>query len=162
MSEANLVSSGIWLNKKFRNLSPASKLVYLFLCCNSKVTVSGIYNINPEFVMFESGIKELDRAEAAFQELEDKCLISFDRNKDMVWIVGKIDFERSYLSEKKYKNVLKQLTLAKGCKFFNEFFLRYPQFIDYEIIIEKSEKKEIQELSNRTSHYRTEQNSTEQ
>lgn len=157
MSEANLVSSNIWLNKKFRPLPSNSKLIYLYLCCNPRVSVSGVYHINFELIAFELHAFTKQDIETAFNDLEIRNLIAYDRNKDLVWIVGKIDFEKSYNSPTKHKAILKQLYKLRGSFFEEAFYSRYCQFIDFNLITEKEERKAITHNSS-TLQDRTEQN----
>ena len=94
MSNYNPIYHSIWDSKRFINLDNTTKLIFLYLLSNQRVTQTGIYKIRFEQVACDIGLKVED-VENAFDELEGNALIHYWYDEHILFIVNNFRFARN-------------------------------------------------------------------
>ena len=74
----------IWSDPKFQELEPKSKLVFLYLFTNEKVTESGVYPCTFRTISNETNIPVTEIEEIILTDL--KCMISYDTENCIIWV----------------------------------------------------------------------------
>lgn len=96
MSKYNPVYNVIWSSNRFSNLEFKSKLVFLYLLTNEKVSQTGIYNIALRHIECDTGLSSEDVANCV-SELEQSDLIKYWRNDNLVFIKDNFKFARNMI-----------------------------------------------------------------
>ena len=140
------IKADIWEDEKIRVLDANQKLLFFYLFSNRRCPPSGIYKLSIESAAFEITLPQ-DKVLNALKELIHQELISFDPKRNSFWVRGKIkhhkvDF-RDYVALKSIRN---DLDAFKDVSWYQDFFEKYPQFID--IAIELEELKKIRYQKN--------------
>lgn len=118
--------TGTWGDKKFRNLpSSDCRLMFMYLFSNSKVNLSGIYQLDLDVMRIETRINDLQFQEA-FDYLTSSTSVAnidWDKNTETIWVMNRFKLIPNK-SPKIVVGVLDELNIIKH-QFKTAFIKRY-------------------------------------
>lgn len=79
MSKLRSVSTAVWSDVWFEDLTPAQKLLWLFLITNEKTNMLGIYEVSIKKISFETGVNKSD-VEKALKQFEKDGRVKYQSN----------------------------------------------------------------------------------
>lgn len=139
MAQFNTIHSNIWEDEKFRKLKNSDpKLLFIHLFSNTRCPISGIYKISAETMSFETGI--VPDLKASLEELIRMDLVSYDYEKNVVWVRGKIKHDKSWTTKMRMKSIKRSLAEFSKCSFMQIVIQQYPFLTDLAIEVEKEAK----------------------
>ena len=135
------ILSSLWQDDKIRKTSPRLKLTYIYLFSSDKCPLSGVYKISPEMIAFETQITE-EEARADLEALSQIKLISYDFQKNVVWVRGKIKHHKNtWGTYESAKSVSNDLAEFHDCCFSLDIPIKYPETLDMAIMLEDLRKR---------------------
>ncbi len=141
MANFNTILSNIWEDNKFRKLTDSkSKLLFIHAFSNPRCPISGIYKISIETMAFETGVDQ-HGCEKSLREVISVGLVSYDYEKNVIWVHGKIKHDKSWTTKQRVKSIQRSLGEFSKCSFMQSFFSLYPFLIDLAIEEEQKEKE---------------------
>ena len=141
MADFYSIHSSIWEDEKFRTLSSSrTRLLFIFLFSYHRCPVSGIYKISIETMAFMMRIT-VEECKESLDELISARLVSYDSERNAVWVHGKIKHDKSWTAAMRKKSIKRSIAEFSKCSFMQRFYDRYPQLNDLAIQAEKEEKE---------------------
>lgn len=122
----NSVHSKIWNDKKVRRLSKDGKLLFMYMLTNTGLTMSGLYDFDPEEAAKKTGLTD-DQFHCALRQMLEGQLIAFDEDSWRLWVINK--FSYSPKSVQVCKHVAAQLINEYEKPFVREFVRKYNGYI---------------------------------
>ena len=115
----------IWSDPKFQDLPPKSKLVFLYLFTNEKVTESGIYPCTFRTISNETNIPVTEIEEIILNDL--KCMISYDEENHIIWVKNFLRYNGRGRPEYVYRSICKDMdnTSTSLWQHFNKSYASY-------------------------------------
>jgi len=77
MSKLRSVSTAVWSDVWFEDLTPAQKLIWLYLITNEKTNMLGIYEASTKKIAFETGVNRSD-VEKALKQFEKDGRVKYE------------------------------------------------------------------------------------
>jgi len=125
MAQFNSIHANIWEDERFRRLKNSdSKILFFHLFSNQRCPISGIYKISPETMSFETGI--VPDCRVNLEEIIQAGLVSYDYERNVVWVRGKIKHDRSWTAPMRVKSIRRSLAEFSSCSFMQNVFEKYP------------------------------------
>ena len=141
MAQFNTIHSNLWEDEKFLKLSSSKpKLLFIYLFSNHRCPISGIYKISIETMAFETRI--ISDCKANLEEIIREGLVSYDFEKNVVWVHGKIKHDQSWTTPMRIKSIRRNLIEFASCSFIQSVFEKYP-FLKDLAIEEEIKQKEL-------------------
>ncbi len=129
MALFNSIHSSMWEDDKFRKLADLkSRLLFIYAFTNHRCSVSGIYKISIETMSFELGFSP--DCITQLQEVIDVGLVSYDFNKNVIWVHGKMKFDKSWRAKMRLKSIQRSIDEFSKCSFMSDVYSRYPFLIE--------------------------------
>ena len=112
----------VWKNQRFRKLSNAAKVLFFHTFTNDACGLTGLYQVEPEVLFRGAGLSD-EEGVAAWREIIPR-FVRFDRDKGMVWVVGKFGKEQNP-SPLFAKGVQNEVLKLPKCRLVRQFCIRY-------------------------------------
>jgi hypothetical protein len=116
------IEAKFWTDPKIRELSPAHKLLFLYLITNSHTHVSGIYYLPKVLMQHETGLGAAE-VERGIDTLSKGYLCAYDETTEVVWVRKMARYQGHGRLMK--AAVLDQLKNLHNCSLIKEFLKEY-------------------------------------
>lgn len=116
------IEAKFWTDPKIRELSPAHKLLFLYLITNGHSHVSGIYYMPKVLIQHETGIS-LSEIDKGIDTLSKLYLCLYDQDTEVVWVRHMLRYQHH--GEKILLAVAIQLDSLHNCPLIRAFLDEY-------------------------------------
>lgn len=142
MADFNTIKSNLWEDDKFRRLTDLrTRLLFIYAFTNHRCPISGIYKISIETMSFESNITPIQSCKECLENLIAIGLVSYDFDKGVIWVKGKIKHDKTWNAKSRQKSVKRHLGEFSNCSFMQNFYEKYQFLIDMGIQVEREERE---------------------
>ncbi len=140
MALFNSIHSSVWEDDKVLKLvDHKSKLLFIYSFTNHRCPVSGMYKISLRTMGYETELHK--DCEKHLREVIDAGLVSYDFDKNVIWVHGKMKFDKSWTTKKRIKSIERSLDEFSKCSFIPQVYAKYDFIIDLILEADKRAKE---------------------
>lgn len=117
----------LWLRPEFKRLTVDGKIVYLHLLTAPTSNTFGLFIIGADQVALSCGVAQ-DVAATRMKDLESVGLIRYDSDRELVWVIGVVDFTVGVtmsITDKRWPALVALLDSLPDCEIKKSFVSRY-------------------------------------
>lgn len=121
MAKYRQVHTKIWKDSWFCELPPKHKLFFVYLFTNEMASISGLYELSPRIMSFETGLSQED-VQAAINDFDKAGKVHY--GDGVVWVVGLRKYHET-TSPKVQTAIQKDIDAVKDCEIKRIYCERY-------------------------------------
>jgi len=137
MADYSYIQARFWNDPDNEKLTPATKLVFIYLFSCPQRTQSGIFSISKKRIAFDTGL-QINIVEKALDKLIEKRRVKYDG--EILWIVNFVKHQVSS-SPKVIKRMSTDIKQFEQHPFVKEFLVKYKNLFSKLIRIEENQIK---------------------
>jgi len=146
MAKYRQISTQLWIDEKFSNISPQAKLLFLWTFTNPKAGSSGLFSFNDDVCQNETGLSDRE-LHNSLKELTKTDRLRYDEKNNIIWVVNQ--FKHVPKSEKIIEAIIREMDNLPKSILVDAFRDKYAvQFIPYGIEADPAKTSPTNEIVN--------------